>query len=588
MVHFVGAGPGAVDLITVRGQNLLKNADVVIYAGSLVNPALLQLCKENAEIYDSAYLNLDEVIQIVKEAEEKGLDIVRLHTGDPSIFGAIREQMDRLREEQIAFDICPGVSSFFGAAASAEVEYTLPDVSQTVIISRMEGRTPVPKGQELRDLARHKATLVLFLSVGMAEKVEEELILGGYHPDTPVAICYKVTWPEEKILRGTLKELAELAKRENITKTALILVGDVMGKEYSLSKLYDANFETEYRKKKKRKKLSIFTYTDKGTVLGNKIKSFSEGQGWFEEISLYERCKEEEILAKEFVCSEVLLFVGATGIAVRKIAPYLQSKVFDPAVLSVDEKGTHVISLVSGHLGGANDWSKKIADILEGEAVISTATDVEGKFAVDNFAKKNELFFEDYKQIQLISSAILKDETVGVYTKNKVLGKMPSGVVYQDVGKLGIEVVDGLKKETRFESQCTLFSKNLVVGIGCKAGKTKEEIDAAIQEVFAECGVSEKRISALASIDVKQEEKGLLEYAAEKQLPLSFYTAEELGSLEGDFTPSAFVAKQVGVDNVCERSAMYCAGEEAELLLKKQALNGVTIAIAGGKQCYMW
>jgi precorrin-4/cobalt-precorrin-4 C11-methyltransferase len=250
MVHFVGAGPGAKDLITVRGLNHLKEADMIIYAGSLVNPALLESAKEGCEIYNSAYMTLEEVIAVMEEGEKKGFHIVRLHTGDPSIYGAIREQMDALREKQIAFDVCPGVSSFFGAAASLQLEYTLPDVSQSVIITRAEGRTPVPEKESLEKLASHQATMVLFLSSGLADKVRRDLIAGGYAPDTPAAVVYKATWPQEKKLYTTLEQLPEAMEREQITKTALIIVGNVLGDSYEKSKLYDASFTTEFRKGK--------------------------------------------------------------------------------------------------------------------------------------------------------------------------------------------------------------------------------------------------------------------------------------------------------------------------------------------------
>ncbi|MBQ6558343.1 MAG: precorrin-4 C(11)-methyltransferase [Clostridia bacterium] len=246
MVHFVGAGSGAADLITVRGKTLLENADIIIYAGSLVNPDLLKYAKGDTKIYNSATMTLDEVVDTMKQGDTK--TIVRLHTGDPSIYGAIREQMDALDGLGIEYDICPGVSSFCGAAAALRAEYTLPDVSQTVIITRMEGRTPVPEKEKIRLLAAHNATMVIFLSAGKTKELSEELIKGGYAPDTPAAIIYKATWPDEKIMRCTVGTLNVTAKENNITKTALITVGNFLGNEYALSKLYDKHFTTGYRK----------------------------------------------------------------------------------------------------------------------------------------------------------------------------------------------------------------------------------------------------------------------------------------------------------------------------------------------------
>ncbi|MBP5578327.1 MAG: precorrin-4 C(11)-methyltransferase [Ruminococcus sp.] len=248
MVDFVGAGCGAADLITLRGKRLLEKADVIIYAGSLVNPELLDYAKSDCEIYNSAVMHLDEVIDVMKNAEAEGKDTVRLHTGDPSVYGAIREQMDRLDELHIPYSITPGVSSFCGAAAALRAEYTLPDVSQTVILTRMAGRTPVPEKERIESLAAHNATMVIFLSAGMTEELSARLLSGGYSIDTPAAIVYKATWSDEKVVRCTVGTLAKAARENGITKTALITVGGFLGDDYELSKLYDKKFETGFRK----------------------------------------------------------------------------------------------------------------------------------------------------------------------------------------------------------------------------------------------------------------------------------------------------------------------------------------------------
>lgn len=247
MIHFIGAGPGAADLITVRGARLLGEADVIIYAGSLVNPALLDYKKEGCAVYDSASMTLEAVIAVMREAEAKGWDTVRLHTGDPSLYGAVREQMDALDGLGLPYDVTPGVSSFSGAAAALEAEYTLPDVSQSVIITRMAGRTPVPEGEKLSKLAGHGCTMVLFLSTGLLEEVERELMEGGYASDTPAAIVYKATWPEQAVYRCTVSTLAATARERHVTKTALITVGGFLGDKYDRSKLYDPAFTHGYR-----------------------------------------------------------------------------------------------------------------------------------------------------------------------------------------------------------------------------------------------------------------------------------------------------------------------------------------------------
>ena len=249
MIHFVGAGSGAADLITVRGAKLLGEADVIIYAGSLVNPALLDYAKEGAEIHNSAHMTLEEVIETMKAAEAEGKMTVRLHTGDPSLYGAHREQMDLLDEAGIGYDVVPGVSSFCGAAAAPNAEYTLPNVSQSVIITRMEGRTPVPDGEKLRKMASHGCTLVLFLSTSLLDGAVEELLAGGaYTEDTPAAIVYKATWPDQKVWRCTIGTLAETAREAGVKNTALITIGGFLGDAYDRSRLYDPTFTHMFRK----------------------------------------------------------------------------------------------------------------------------------------------------------------------------------------------------------------------------------------------------------------------------------------------------------------------------------------------------
>lgn len=253
MVYFVGAGTGAVDLITVRGMRLLEKADVIIYAGSLVNPDLLDYAKKDCQIHNSARLTLDEVIDIMKKASEEDKTIVRLHTGEPSIYGAVREQMDELDKLGIEYESCPGVSACFGAAASLNLEYTLPDISQSLIITRMEGRTKVPPRESIESFAAHQASMAIYLSTGMLDELSRRLLAGGYREDTPAALVYKATWPEEEKYICTVKNLAETAREHKITKTALVLVGDVIGhRNYEKSRLYAPDFSTEYRQAKEK------------------------------------------------------------------------------------------------------------------------------------------------------------------------------------------------------------------------------------------------------------------------------------------------------------------------------------------------
>jgi len=251
MVFFVGAGTGAVDLITVRGMRLLERADVVIYAGSLVNPELLNYTRKDCEIHNSAKMTLEEVLEVMQKTEEGNKITVRLHTGEPSIYGAVREQMDELDKLGISYESCPGVSACFGAAASLNLEYTLPSISQSLIITRMEGKTKVPEKETIESFAAHQTSMVIYLSTGMLEELKDRLIAGGYQKTTPAALVYKATWPEEEAYLCTVETLHATALEHGITKTAIVLVGDVITHQnYKKSRLYAEDFSTEFRKAK--------------------------------------------------------------------------------------------------------------------------------------------------------------------------------------------------------------------------------------------------------------------------------------------------------------------------------------------------
>ena len=299
--------------------------------------------------------------------------------------------------------------------------------------------------------------------------------------------------------------------------------------------------------------------------------------------------KTEEILDRYFDTVQLIVFISATGIAVRKIAPYLKSKTTDPAVLCMDEAGRFVIPLVSGHLGGANDWAKKIAEQIGAVAVITTATDVEKVFAVDLFAKKNGLRIADSNMIKEVSARLLAGETVGICSAYEIGGKVPEGLIYCNIEdrvsvdarpECGITITENANLPKQFEIECRLFPKNLVLGIGCRKGISAEKLECFVKETMAQNGLDLRSVRAVASIDLKKEEAGICALASKLDVPFLVFPAEELQACSGDFTASAFVAEQVGVDNVCERSAVCAAGAGAKLLLKKTASEGMTLAAA--------
>lgn len=657
MVHFVGAGPGACDLITVRGMNRIKEADVIIYAGSLVNPELLSYAKADCEIYNSAHMTLEDVVSVMREAEAAGKGTVRLHTGDPSVYGAIREQMDLLDEYGIAYDVCPGVSAVFGAAASLACEYTLPDVTQTLILTRAEGKTPVPEKENLRSLAAHRASLVLYLSSGLARKVRQELLLGGYAEDTPVAVVYKATWPEEKIIRTTLAKLPEDMEAAEITKTALIIVSPALGNDYEKSRLYDAAFATEYRGATEIafpagiRRVLLVTCSVRGYATMQKMAKKLENISGAEIITKVKCEALPEVSMKGTVKAcvdayfeqvDAIVFVTASGIAVRSVAEHLTHKSKDPAIVCMDECGKHVISLVSGHAGGANAFTQMLADVMWATPVITTATDVEGRFSVDDYARKHNLVVTDWAKAKAISAEVLAtgakpvwvDEAAGSQEEEKNACEIckeqkSTGIDGCENRVDGCESrVDGCENEVNgcknridgceneidvqklqigshqvvitpqdvsVDAQTLqLIPRCIVAGVGCKKGTSVDKIEHAVQDAFAKAGLRMEALCVVASIDLKKNEVGLLEFCETRKVPFKTYAAEELRAVPGIYSASEFVSGVTGVDNVCERSAVKYASEHAtnqgepllgrqakhgELLLRKQAHGGVTVAL---------
>ena len=596
MVHFVGAGPGACDLITVRGMNRIREADVIIYAGSLVNPELLSYAKVDCEIYNSAHMTLDEVVAVMREAEVAGKGTVRLHTGDSSVYGAIREQMDRLDECGIAYDVCPGVSAVFGAAASLACEYTLPDVTQTLILTRAEGKTPVPEKENLRSLAAHRASLVLYLSSGLARKVRQELLLGGYAEDTPVAVVYKATWPEEKIIRTTLAKLPEDMEAAGIMKTALIIVSPALGSVYEKSRLYDAAFATEYRGAtaiafpEGIRRVLLITCSVRGYETMQKLAMKLENISGAEIITKVKCEALPEVSMRETVKAcvdtyfgqvDAIVFVTASGIAVRSVAEHLAHKSEDPAIVCMDECGKHVISLVSGHAGGANALTQMLADVMWATPVITTATDVEGQFSIDDYAREHNFVVTDWAKAKAISAEVLATGAEPVWIEEPVVAQGEE----KGACEIGSHQVIITPKDVPVDAQTLqLIPRCIVAGVGCKKGTPVDKIEHAVQEAFAKAGLRMEALCAVASIDLKKEEAGLLEFCETRNVPFETYAAEELQAVPGTYSASEFVSGVTGVDNVCERSAVKYASEygvkHGELLLRKQAQDGVTVALS--------
>lgn len=508
------------------------------------------------------------------------------------------------------------MSAVFGAAASLACEYTLPDVTQTLILTRAEGKTPVPEKENLRSLAAHRASLVLYLSSGLARKVRQELLIGGYAEDTPVAVVYKATWPEEKIIRTTLAKLPEDMEAAGITKTALIIVSPALGSIYEKSKLYDAAFATEYRGATEIalpagiRRVLLITCSVRGYATMQKLAKKLENISGAEIIAKVKCEALPEVSMKETVKAcvdeyfeqvDAIVFVTASGIAVRSVAEHLTHKSKDPAIVCMDECSKHVISLVSGHAGGANALTQMLADVMWATPVITTATDVEGQFSIDDYAREHNLVVTDWAKAKAISAEVLATGAKPVWVDEAEVSQEEEKNACGnriDVRRLKIgsyQVIVTPRDILPDEKMLQLVPLCIVAGIGCKKGTSSDKIEHAVQDAFAKAGLRMEALCAVASIDLKKEEAGLLEFCETRKVPFEAYTAEELQAVSGTFSASEFVTGVTGVDNVCERSAVKYASEHGmnqgerllgrqakhgELLLRKQAYGGVTVALA--------
>ena len=604
-VYFVGAGPGDPDLLTVKGRKLVSEADVVIYAGSLVQEKILAGVAEHAELHNSAGLGLALQIKIMEQAVNMGKSVVRLQTGDPSVYGAIAEQMRALDRLHIDYRVVPGVSAAFAAAAALKIELTVPEHTQTVILTRLSGRTSVPDKEKLAELAAHRTSLMIFLSTGMIERVVAELQTAGYADDTPVAVVFKVTWPDEKIIRGCIRDIARKVLAEEVTHHAIIVVSPVLQPALSEtvppSHLYGAAQAPVLRDRH----TAILTLTRGGLVQGKRLLAGLQDSILYAPERLLEQSGQDtrvrptvtsirQTLQSAFKQHKALVCIMSSGIVVREIAPLLVSKQIDPAVIIVDEAGKFAFSLLSGHKGGANALARQCASLLGGQAVITTASDTQGLPALDLLAQQNGWTMDPAPNLTALSAAMVNDEPLGIYqdcgTQDWLPQPYPDNfkvcrdfdalldlstqyvicITYRDV-RPGLEAAG--KKALVLHPAC------LYVGVGCNRGMTAEEIVEAIKETFAGFELSLLSIASLASIDLKQDEAGLLAACEANNWPLHFFSAAEISTVKNLPNPSDNAEKYVGAAGVAEPAAALAA-KGGRWLVEKQKFPNVTVAVA--------
>lgn len=576
-IIIVGAGPGAEDLITLRGAKALQEADFVLYAGSLVNPQLLKHCKKECVIKDSANMNLKEQVSNMLAFAKDNKKVVRLHTGDPAIYGAINEQIRLIKAEGCEIEIVPGVSSVFGATARLGIELTSPEISQSVVLTRTPGRTPMPEKEKASAFAKTGATLVFFLSTGKLDDLMEDLHKNGdLSLDTPVAVVYRATWEEECILRGTIADISQKVEEAGFGRQALIFVGKALqGQEdKNVSKLYEKTFSHGYRNNLQREYFqgtcALYAFSKQGLA---KAKEITQGLNLPTQIySVYEdeqaitiqKGNITNLISQNWNSFDAHIFIGATGIAVRSIAPCLEHKSYDPAVLSCSDSGSHIISLVSGHIGGANRLARKIARITGGQACISTATDTNNKTGIDEIAMELNARILNPKAIKTINTKLLHNEPLDFIGDKQIYE--------QNFERLGIHYIteknnnsciylDFVDEEKAYSDEENLYlsTKSFVLGIGCRKNVDPELVQERLHDFLSSHNISEKQIARISSVSLKKDEKAILNLAEKLHVPTYFYKEQELKNINIP-NPSQTVHNKIGVKSVSEASSLLCAG----------------------------
>ncbi len=690
-VYFIGAGPGAPDLITVRGRDLIAQADLILYADSLVEESVAQLGrKPEAHIAGSSGLHLEQILALMVKTAQQGGVVARIHSGDPALYGAIHEQMAYLDDHAVPYEIVPGVTAAFAVAARLKTELTIPDVVQTIILTRTAGRTTMPAGEDLRALAAPGASLAIYLSISRMRHVVDDLLAsGGYQPHTPVAVFHKVTWPDESYVLGTLADIVEKVRAAGYTKHALILVSPALeaslkGQERRTSShLYDKSYThrfrraEDFRRGKEHREAQIpvkgivagekhlgssadgrsgavviavtrrgselalrlaeelkaevalparFSEGNWGLVIGNLPKARRQGRAKQAQLPItnyYHDSALDEIRRRWPAYSQLILVMPA-GVAVRAIAPLLGHKSTDPAVICLDEAGQSVISLLGGHQAGANQLARQIAAFTGGHAAITTASEVQGKPALDLPPTSPLLrrglgggrwYIDPASALTHTSACLVNDELIGVYIEPAL--ELVQGQTWQWLGQHDNLIPVGSLDELDVDAYAAgiivshrrlsdhhqhLLRKSvlyrppvLVAGLGCKRGVPATELWAALETTLAEADLALESLAALATVDLKADEPGLQDLAAELNLPLEIVSQADLLALTiqagetppsavrrppSGFSPSA-AQEKFDLPGVAEPCALLVSG--GELIVPKRSLTHCTVAIALAK-----
>jgi precorrin-4 C11-methyltransferase len=649
-VYFIGAGPGAPDLITVRGRDIIAQADLILYADSLVEESVTSLARRpEARIVGSSGLHLEQILALMVETAQRGGVVARVHSGDPALYGATHEQMAHLEDHHVPYEVIPGVTAAFAAAARLKVELTIPDLVQTIILTRTAGRTTMPEGEELCKLAEPGASLAIYLSISRIRHVVDDLLAsGGYRPETPVAVFHKVTWPDESYIVGTLANIAEKVRAAGYTKHALILVSPALeaslkgAERRTSSHLYDKSYTHRFRRAedfKRTKEQQEAQALPAGLVAGEKHLSSSLARSGSVVIAVTWRGSQLAVMLAETLkmnlalpakhvgrlegwkagtfyttyadsaLAEVrrcwarysqLILVMPAGVAVRAIAPLLGHKASDPAVICLDEAGQSVIPLLGGHQAGANELARQIAAITGGHAATTTASDVQGKPALDQLGQAEGWRIDPASALTHASACLVNDEAVGVFLDPALpvirpqliawLGQVDNLAWVESLDVLDVDAYAAgliISHRTLNDHHQHLLRKSvlyhppvLIAGLGCKRGVPAAELGAALTGALAEADLALESLAALATVDLKADEPGLRELAQELKLPLQVVSQAQLALLEpAGFSPSAAQAK-FDLPGVAEPCAMLISGPNGQLLVPKHSFDRCTVAIA--------
>jgi len=638
-VAFIGAGPGAPGLLTLDAVEALRAADLVLYADSLVSPELARFLRPGVPFEGTKERHLDAIAARMIAAARAGQRVARVHSGDPALYGAITEQIALLRQADVPYRIIPGVSSVFAAAAALGVELTVPDVAQTIIMTRAAGRTGMPEGETLRALATHGTTLAILLGITRIRQLIGDLIAGGYTAETPAAALYRVSWPDEAIVRGTLADLAASVKAAGWSRQALILVGRAIDPALQdgahRSHLYAATYSHRFRHADGRpprdatgaatapvapidnatipvvaepigawpradRSPALVALTRGGTSLGARLAAALGGTLYAPErfaggAAIPYEGRVADLVGNLWVHHDRMVLLMPVGVAVRAIAPLLSDKRTDPGIVALDESGRYAVSVAGGHLGGANALAREVARIVGGEAVITTGSDVRGLPALDLLGSERGWTVANPDALTGAAAALVNGERVAAFQEagSRAWLSHPEAAALDHVARiedLGAPTIaaalvvthrrgSALPPEVQDKATTVIYHPPcLSVGVGCARGVSEEEIAGAVEGVLADHGLALAAVRELASIDVKRDEAGLLAYAATLSKPIRFFGAAELNRVPVR-NPSPAALAAVGAHGVAEPAALLAGGTRT-LLVQKVVHGRVTVAVA--------